>query len=59
MKVPKGSMDKLFKNKKAVVVGHTLSADLNRDVTTLLGFDADIECQKIDICPIASAINPK
>lgn len=30
-----------FKNKEVSVVGHTLSADLNSDVTSLLGFKGE------------------
>lgn len=53
-KAPKGIVDKLFRNKNAAVVGHTLTADLNGDVTGLLGFEGEVLCQKVDVCPISS-----
>jgi len=58
-KAPKGIMDNFFKNKTTIVVGHTLSADLNGDVTGLLGFDGQVECQRIDVYPISFELNPK
>ncbi len=40
------------------IIGHTLSADLNGDVTELLGFKGEVACKAIDICPIFKYLNP-
>lgn len=45
-------VDDFFSNEKNIVVGHTLEADLNGDVTKVMGFEGKVMCQKIDICPI-------
>lgn len=45
-------VNEFFRNEKNTVIGHTLEADLNEDVTKLFGFNEKVKCQKIDICPI-------
>ena len=45
-------VNEFFRSEKSIVVGHTLEADLNEDVTKLFGFNEKVKCQKIDICPI-------
>lgn len=47
-----------FTNKEVTVVGHTLEADLNQEVARLLGFNGNISCNAVDICPIFKELYP-
>jgi ribonuclease D len=51
-------VNEFFRNEKNTVVGHTLEADLNEDVTKLFGYTEKVKCQKIDICPIFKKLYP-
>lgn len=41
-----------------VIVGHTLDADLNGDVTALFGVEGKVNCKSIDIVPIFKKYYP-
>jgi hypothetical protein len=40
------------------IVGHTLGADLNGDVTALFGVVDKVKCKCIDICPVFKKYYP-
>ena len=57
-KIDSKIINDFFSNKDVTIVGHTLDADLNSDVLNLFGFQGEVKCRKVDICPIFKPLFP-
>jgi hypothetical protein len=52
MKLKSAVVQQFFENPNVLIVGHTLSGDLNGDVTSLFGFEGTVKCKTVDIVPV-------
>jgi ribonuclease D len=54
-----GPIEAFFKDNDVTVVGHTLGADLNGDVTGLFGYKGEVKCRRVDVSLIFKILYPK